>query len=339
MATCRHVSHADAAAFLRKCRAKPERMRIMCSKKANREGGDELRVTVEIAPGGPTVEVSETSMKEGWTGHRFSPCALWLSLALAQRAASGECFRCRGGSREDVAEASHALRPRCCQGPRPSCLELGSGVALAGLSAHALGFDTTVTDCLPGHLANLAGVVGRREEAGPPADASQLRVRCLDWLEGAEVSCAVDRGSPENVGVSAEWERLSREEERCFDLLLASDVLYEEHHAQLLPQVVARWLRPGGRWMLAFAIRDAPMLIRFFERMRTDGLLPEASDGACVCSWQTACAPGRCDFCDAGGGDGVGCSSGDRVAFSRLAQIIEGHEGGAILVEGVRPMS
>lgn len=53
----RHVSYKDANGFLQKCFAKPERMRLLCSTKAEREGGDSLAVAVEIAPGGPVVEV------------------------------------------------------------------------------------------------------------------------------------------------------------------------------------------------------------------------------------------------------------------------------------------
>ena len=40
-------------------------MRLLCSKKAGREGGECLTVSVEIGPAGPIVEVQETSMAEG----------------------------------------------------------------------------------------------------------------------------------------------------------------------------------------------------------------------------------------------------------------------------------
>ena len=35
-------------------------------------------------------------------------------------------------------------------------IRFGCGVALAGLAAECIGYETTVTDCLPGHLKNLA---------------------------------------------------------------------------------------------------------------------------------------------------------------------------------------
>ncbi|CAK0866541.1 unnamed protein product [Prorocentrum cordatum] len=132
------VSYEDAEKFLRRCRARPERMRVLCSTKASREGGDEMAVDVEVSPGGPVVQVREISMARGWTGCRFSPSALWLALALARRFG--------GGPRGPPEEGARRQRS----------LELGCGVALAGLTAHALGFDTTLTDILDGHLESLS---------------------------------------------------------------------------------------------------------------------------------------------------------------------------------------
>ena len=61
----RHVSHDNASTFMKRCFANPSRMRLLCSKKAGREGGECLAVSVEIASAGPVVEVQETSMAEG----------------------------------------------------------------------------------------------------------------------------------------------------------------------------------------------------------------------------------------------------------------------------------
>ncbi|CAK0866542.1 unnamed protein product [Prorocentrum cordatum] len=67
-----------------------------------------------------------------------------------------------------------------------------------------------------------------RASAGAGAGA-ELRVRCLDWLEaaGRQGAAGVDFGSPENVGAGHHWERLGDDERHSFDLVMASDVLYE----------------------------------------------------------------------------------------------------------------
>lgn len=294
------VTFEQASTFMRRCRAKPERMRTLCSRKAQRSGGDCVSVSVQVAPGGPEVEVSEISMAEGWTGCRFSPAALWLALAIAERRS------------EYVALSAPAA---------PKALELGCGVALAGLAAQALGFDTTLTDVLPGHLRNLA-----------PRECASLRVRCLDWIEDTGGGAGADGGSPENVGASAEWARIPREEMRTFDVVLASDVLYEEHHAELLPQVIEHWLRPGGSWVLVFAIRDEDMLKRFVRRLWASGCVSPAveggdvKEGPCAVRWIAVCEPA------ASGGEGDG-----GVRLVDLEAAIDAHEGGAILIEGKRP--
>lgn len=305
-----HVTFDQASTFMRRCRAKPERMRTLCSRKAQRSGGDCVSVSVEVAAGGPDVEVSEVSMAEGWTGCRFSPAALWLALALAER------------------RSEHVV-PSALTAPK--ALELGCGVALAGLAAHALGFDTTLTDVLPGHLRNLA-----------PRECASLRVRCLDWIEDTGGGAGADSGSPENIGAAADWSRLAREEMRTFDIVLASDVLYEEHHAELLPQVVEHWLRPGGSWLLVFAIRDADMLRRFVRGLWACGLVApiaegtNVNEGACAMSWMAACEPMRCEFCR-GLDAGCGGRHAGGVQLAALEAAIDAHEGGAILLEGKRP--
>lgn len=134
-------------------------------------GGDALQVTVEIAPGGPVVQVQEVSMADGWTGCRFSPSALWLALAVAD--VDGPIFQGLG--------------------PCAKAIEFGCGVALAGLAADAIGYCTSVTDCLPGHLKNL--------QQHPAALQGKLEVFRLDWIDdvgAVSPGCAIDLGSPEN---------------------------------------------------------------------------------------------------------------------------------------------
>ncbi|CAE8610758.1 unnamed protein product [Polarella glacialis] len=330
----RRVSYEDAALFLSRCRARPERMRTLCSTKAARQGGESLVVSVEVAPGGPEVEVREISMADGWTGCRFSPAALWLALAIAKP----EGF------------IAKARRPELLDGTLPTALELGCGVALAGLAAHALCYHTTLTDCLPGHLRSLlqrvqappgetpassaeTGSEGRcRSEA-----AAELRVRCLDWIEDVgQDACqrGIDKGSPENRATAGpEWERLAPESLRSFDLVLASDVLYEEHHAMLLPLVLERWLRPGGCWAMSFAIRDEDMLCAFLTNLHAAGLLEENSE--CM-SWETSCLADRCNYCSKQQGTGRAVA-GQGPSLAELQEVVRGHEGGAILLQGRRP--
>lgn len=314
-------------------------MRVLCSTKSRREGGDKLIVAVEVAQDGPTVEVQEISMSEGWTGCRFSPCALWLALSLAR-----DRQRLQKSASATTSETDrHRLR----------LLELGCGVGLAGFTAHALGWDTTLTDCLEGHLRNLEAQVVRRDVVNGSSD---LRVRRLDWIEECQENEFVDldRQSPENSRSAAgNWKHLEDSEQETFDLVVASDVLYEEHHAILLPLVIKRWLRPGGIWILTFAIRDAGMLVRFLHKLCEAGLMVGTRSSAeaaevFALSLETACVPEQCDFCRCHSDASCGKSSTDekialegkhrQVTFAFLESLILGHEGGAIALEGRRPV-
>lgn len=368
----RVVPYEQASKFIRHCRAHPERMRVLCSTKANREGGDAMVVVVEVAQGGPMVEVHEISMAEGWTGCRFSPAALWLSLSLA---------------------AHHGSWPTT--GIRGTALELGCGVGLAGLTAHALGFSTTLTDCLEGQLRSLgehaAAIATARAAPNAlgaacaiEAGTAELQVRRLDWIEevGLTGGAAVDdhaKGSPENVAASglgkvdaSVAQRLIEREWRSFDLVLASDVLYEEHHTSVLPRVVERFLRPGGTWAMSFAIRDEEMLFKFLMQMRSCGLLAaapaSASDAVDAAAgagevperwhvaWETACIADKCPFCSklqehptyswcakrhdrdcCGARCFVVGAPAVAVPLAFLKEVIDAHEGGAVTFEGRRP--
>ena len=138
-------------------------------------------------------------MADGWTGCRFSPSSLWLALSIGQ----------------------NSLK----QVERPSAIEFGCGVALAGLAAHAVGYDTTLTDCLPGHLANLTAHATRLRRT------PSLEVFCLDWIaDVGKNACDIDTGSPENLAAlengkpsGPSWQSIPQEKLRSFDLALASD--------------------------------------------------------------------------------------------------------------------
>lgn len=98
-------------------------------------------------------------------------------------------------------------------------LELGCGLGLVSAAAAAAGFEVTATDyyadALPFAALNAWRIAGRAITTGH-----------LDW-----------RSLPEGLGT--------------FDLVVASDVLYEREYAPLVAEVLARTLRPGGTGWVA----------------------------------------------------------------------------------------
>jgi len=100
-----------------------------------------------------------------------------------------------------------------------TALELGCGVGLSTLAATTPGFDVLSTDYYEDALdvtrANVFRNLGRT-----------ARTRLVDW-----------RHFPADLGT--------------FDLLFASDVLYEKEYAELLPLILARSLAVGGRALIA----------------------------------------------------------------------------------------
>jgi len=100
-----------------------------------------------------------------------------------------------------------------------TALELGCGVGLSTLAATTAGFDVLSTDYYEDALdvtrANVFRNLGRT-----------ARTRLVDW-----------RHFPADLGT--------------FDLLFASDVLYEKEYAELLPLILARSLAVGGRALIA----------------------------------------------------------------------------------------
>ena len=115
-------------------------------------------------------------------------------------------------------------------GPGRSALELGCGVGLSTLAATAAGFDVLSTDYYEDALDVTRANVFRNL-------GSSARTRLVDW-----------RHLPDDLGV--------------FDLVFASDVLYEKEYAELLPGILDRVMAPDGRAIIADPGRvAAPLFI------------------------------------------------------------------------------
>ena len=125
------------------------------------------------------------------------------------------------------------------KGRGKTALELGCGVGLSTLAATTAGFDVLSTDYYEDALDVTRANVFRNL-------AIIARTRMVDW-----------RHFPEDLGT--------------FDLVFASDVLYEKEYAQLLPVLLRRLLVPGGIALIADPGRVAAPV--FVEACATHGLV------------------------------------------------------------------
>jgi len=119
-----------------------------------------------------------------------------------------------------------------------TALELGCGVGLSTLAATSAGFDVLSTDYYEDALDVTRANVFRNL-------ATIARTRLVDW-----------RHFPEDLGT--------------FDLVFASDVLYEKEYAELLPVLLRRLLVPGGIALIADPGRVAAPV--FVEACARNGL-------------------------------------------------------------------
>ena len=118
-------------------------------------------------------------------------------------------------------------------------LELGCGVGLVTTAAMIADYDMLATDYYTDALAFTRANAWR--ETGKSPDA-----RMIDW-----------RAFPKEV--------------RDFDLILASDVLYEKEYARLLPGIFKRALAPGGMVIVADPGRVG--VPEFMEECKQQGLV------------------------------------------------------------------
>ena len=125
-----------------------------------------------------------------------------------------------------------------------TALELGCGVGLSTLAATSAGFDVLSTDYYEDALDVTRANVFRNL-------ATIARTRLVDW-----------RHFPEDLGT--------------FDLVFASDVLYEKEYAELLPVLLRRLLVPGGIALIADPGRVAAPV--FVEACATNGLTVDTKE-------------------------------------------------------------
>ena len=117
-----------------------------------------------------------------------------------------------------------------------SALELGCGVGLSTLAATTAGFDVLSTDYYEDALDVTRANVFRNL-------GSRARTRLVDW-----------RHFPHDLG--------------RFDLVFASDVLYEKEYAELLPQILRASLVTGGGALIADPGRvAAPIFVESCARL------------------------------------------------------------------------
>ncbi len=125
------------------------------------------------------------------------------------------------------------------KGRGKTALELGCGVGLSTLAATTAGYDVLSTDYYEDALdvtrANVFRNLGKL-----------ARTRLVDW-----------RHLPNDLGQ--------------FDLVFASDVLYEKEYAELLPEILDRLLVPSGAALIADPGRVAAPV--FVEACVVQGLV------------------------------------------------------------------
>lgn len=118
-------------------------------------------------------------------------------------------------------------------------LELGCGLGLVTIAAMVAGYEMTATDYYTDAIAFARANAWRALSREPDA-------MMIDW-----------RSFPADVA--------------GFDLILASDVLYEREYAELLPGIFKRALAPGGVVLLADPGRIG--VADFVEECRYSGLV------------------------------------------------------------------
>jgi len=273
----RSVDAEAVLAFCARCRDAPTRMSTAASTAAR----PPARVLLSLAqPGAPPLRlvVSELPFADGGLGFRLFPAAVWLAALLVAN--------------------WPALRS-------DSVLELGAGLGAPGLACALLGARCVLTDFNTGLLRALAAA------AAENGVAQRVRVAHCDWAAEAALS-ASDPALRELA--NPEYWRVRRQEAAAgdpafpplppaqrFDLVLATEVLYEAHAARVLPPLVAARLRPRGRFFTLMAVRDASILRAFLAGL--GAAAPRLLVAVCAAKLLPLPTPQAGGEAAAGGGD------------------------------------
>ena len=246
----RHVSYDDIVAYCARC------AHSLPAVAASTAARDPATVTLDFAcPGGYVhVTVKELSFQDGGLGFRLFPAAVWHAAWLAQHFLP-LVFR-------TLPAGEHPQPPL-------RLLELGAGLGLCGLAvavaARAAGVPAHVT------LSDFSHGLLTAAEAACEANGVKhcTSVAFLDWV--ADAAAAVGSLSRES---NAEYFRviagspyahsppLQLQPDAAFDVIIATEVLYEAGAATALPAVILRRLDPqqGGRFCTLMAVRDTELL-------------------------------------------------------------------------------
>jgi predicted nicotinamide N-methyase len=139
-----------------------------------------------------------------------------------------------------------AEEPELAAGKR--VLELGAGVGLPGLVAHALGAAGVTQTDYQSETLDLARINAAQNGIGNGA----IRYLLADWR---------DFGRQEATAAAAAAAR--------YDLILGSDVLYERTLHGALARILTNFLAPGGSVLLSDPLR--PQAIEFADQMERSG--------------------------------------------------------------------
>ena len=206
-----------------------------------------------------TLAVRELAFAAGGLGFRLFPSALWLSALLTER-----------------------WQLLAAQYVHVRVLELGAGLAAVGLSAALCGAHAvTLTDFNSGLLRACSAA------AAENGVSERVQVAFCDWAEEAGAPAAAESdANPEFFRVKAQEEAEAQPwaarlpPAAQFELVLATEVLYEAFAARALPPLIGRRLaRPGGRFMTLMAVRDLAILREFVR-----GLCAQPGLRVAICS-------------------------------------------------------